>query len=733
MKCERPWCDPPGEIEAGYCNRCGSAPEPPRAEQPDSAPVSAATVAPRNVGTSSPRTGTPRGGTTRAAVTGTQVRAASRVELPPPDIKDIADVLLENPSIPENKRYCGNPECNQPVGRGRDGEPGRTEGFCRKCRHPFSFTPKLEPNTLVGGQYEVQGCLAHGGLGWIYLAHDVKVGMWVVLKGLLSSDNVDVIRSELRFLAEVDHPNIVRVYNFVEHDGEPYIVMEYVRGATLRKTLEARKVANNGEPDPLPPAHAAKMMLEVLPAFGYLHRQGLLYCDFKPDNVIRTDSTLKLIDMGAVYRVDDTTSAIYGTPGYQAPEIGETGPTIPSDLYTVGRTLAVLCSDARGYQTTYAKSLPPADEVPLFAANDSLYRFLLRATAADPDDRFQSADEMAVQLEGVLREIVATESGTPWPEVSATFTGELRSGSEDPDDWRALPAPLISSDDPAAAFLASLAVAVTEPDEILELLDQAPERTVEVQLREARTLIEAGRHDDADALLTEIALANPWEWRVAWSTGCNALAQADAGRALAEFRGVYASLPGELAPKLAMAYAAESSGDLVQAAHWYDIVSRTDPGFTTAVFGLARCRTALGDVPGAIAAYERIPSTSSSYVDAQIHKVDAMLDADTRALTVDDVVAAGAAVARLPLSKEQQARLTARVLSAALALLVDGAPAGNGADGAAPVVLGCPLTERDVRLGLESTYRRLALQSPAGAERIALVDRANELRPRTVV
>jgi serine/threonine-protein kinase PknG len=583
---------------------------------------------------------------------------------------------------------------------------------------------------LVGGQYEVQGCLAHGGLGWIYLARDTKVGMWVVLKGLLSNENVDVIRTELRFLAEVDHPNIVKVYNFVEHEGEPYIVMEYVRGATLRKTLEQRKTANNGESDPLPPSHAVKMMLEVLPAFGYLHRQGLLYCDFKPDNVIRTDASLKLIDMGAVYRMDDTTSAIYGTPGYQAPEIGDSGPSIPSDLYTVGRTLAVLCTDARGYQTTYARVLPSADEVPLFTEYDSLYRFLVRATAADPDDRFQSADEMAVQLEGVLREIVAAESSTPWPEVSATFTSELRSGSEDPDDWRALPAPLIATDDPAAAFLASLAVAVTEPDEVLELLTLAPERTVEVQLREARTLIEAGRHDDVDALLTEIALANPWEWRVAWSTGCNALAQADADRALAEFRGVYASLPGELAPKLAMAYAAESGGDVAQAAHWYDIVSRTDPGFTTAVFGLARCRTRLGDLPGTIEAYERIPATSSSYVDAQIRKVDTMLDAEGRALTVDDVVAAGAAVGRLPLPKEQQARLTASVLSAALVLVTNGTSAGNGAP---PVVLGYPLTERDVRLGLETTYRRLALQSPAGAERIALVDRANELRPRSVL
>ena len=730
MKCERPWCDPPGEVEAGYCNRCGS---PPADEAP--AAASAVTVAPRNVGTSSPRTGTPRSATTRATGTGSEGRAGRRVELPPPDIKDATDVLLSNPSIAENKRFCGNPECNQPVGRGHDGEAGRTEGFCRKCRHPFSFSPKLTPRTVVGAQYEVEGCLAHGGLGWIYLARDHKVGArWVVLKGLLSNDNIDVIRGELEFLAAVDHPNIVKVFNFVEHEGDPYIVMEYVRGATLRTTLEDRKAANNGDPDPLPPTHAIAFMLEVLPAFGYLHQQGLLYCDFKPDNVIRTDSTLKLIDMGAVYRMADTTSAIYGTPGYQAPEIADTGPTIPSDLYTVGRTLAVLCTDGRGYQSTYSRSLPAPDEVPLFTRYDSLYRFLVRATAADPDDRFQSSDEMAVQLNGVLHEIVASESGTPWPEPSANFTGELRSGANDPVDWRALPAPLIAGDDPAAAFLASVAVAVTEPDEILELLEQAPERTIEVQLRQARTLIDAGRHDDAEAVLTEIALADPWEWRVAWSSGLNALAQGQPDRALAEFRGVYASsVPGELAPKLAMAYAAESGDDLQQAAHWYDVVSTTDPGLTTAVFGLARCRARIGDVAGAIDAYERIPSTASSYVDAQVAKIEAMLDVDGRGLSVDDVVAAAAVVARLPLPKEQQARLTAGVLTAALGLVQDTPPTGHGVDDAVPVVLGCPLTEHDVRIGLETTYRLLALQSPAGADRIAMVDLANQLRPRSVL
>src|SRR4029450_2664070 len=89
------------------------------------------------------------------------------------------------------------------------------------------------------------------------------------------------------------------------------------------------------------------------------------------------------------------------------PEVPDVGPSVASDIYTIGRTLAVLTMEFRGYQSTYGASLPPEADVPLFQKYDSLYRLLAKACAPDPADRFASADELRVQLLGVLREVVA--------------------------------------------------------------------------------------------------------------------------------------------------------------------------------------------------------------------------------------------------------------------------------------------------------------------------------------
>ena len=388
--CGRPGCA--GTIVDGYCDTCGLAPA-------KGTGVSASTVRLGQSGVVTP-SGRVSGRvdvsrlTTRSRQSGSTGSSARRsrigagvVDIAPIATVDPSSVVMADPSVPEGRRFCT--RCDSPVGRGKNGQPGRTSGFCSQCGARFDFAAKLVAGELVAGQYEVGGALAHGGLGWIYLVRDHNVsGRWCVLKGLLDTADptaAEAAVAERRFLAEVSHPAIVGIFNFVNHNGQGYIVMEYVGGPSIKQLAKRRRDAGLG---PMPVPEAAAYMMAVLPALGYLHDQGLVYCDFKPDNVIHAGDAVKLIDMGGVRRLDDPDAAIFGTVGYQAPEVPKTGPTVASDLYTVGRSLAVLILDWPGWQGADKERLPDRAAHDILVEHDGLWRFLVRACAHDPKERF---------------------------------------------------------------------------------------------------------------------------------------------------------------------------------------------------------------------------------------------------------------------------------------------------------------------------------------------------------
>ncbi|GAA4074986.1 tetratricopeptide repeat protein [Actinomadura miaoliensis] len=744
--CTRQGCT--GTIQDGYCDTCGLPPAAPagptaasgRTAAP-SAPTRGSSSTRTGMGTSTGRTGSTRGSGRRGQL------GAGLVEVPRVPYRDPATAVLPNPEVAEHKRYCGN--CGDPVGRSRGDRPGRTEGFCAKCGTGFSFTPKLRPGDLVGGQYEVLGCLAHGGLGWIYLAKDRNVSdRWVVLKGLLDTGDADALAAaaaERAFLAEVEHPNIVKIYNFVQHPdpatGAPtgYIVMEYVGGRSLKDILLERR--RLGE-DALPLGQAIAYALEALQAFGYLHTQRLLYCDFKPDNVIQSEEQLRLIDLGAVRRLDDQDGAIYGTVGYQAPEIADDGPSISSDLYTVGRALAVLSFPFAEFTTTYATSLPPREQVPVLARHESFDRFLRRATHRDPALRFQDAAEMAEQLTGVLREVLAAEDGRPRPAPSALFGPERFAAGVQPgvsgdgaplptptprDVASALPVPLVDGADPAAGFLAGLTA--LEPRQLMAALGGAPERTPEVALTGVRVRIELGRTDDALRLLDDLAGELSGDWRLAWYRAVATLARERVDEAAAMFDDLYGLLPGEAAPKLALAFCREGAAP-DDAARLYEAVWRTDDSYINAAFGLARVRLAGDDRAAAVAVLDSVPQTSIRHVAAQLAAVTTIVRGRLPSqLTAAELVGAGDRLAALDVEGERRERLEAEVLEAALSW-VRHAPKHSPQEGS---VLGAKLTEPQLRSALERTYRSLARHSADREERRLLIDRANIVRPRTLL
>ncbi|MBV8217568.1 MAG: hypothetical protein JO325_03820, partial [Solirubrobacterales bacterium] len=376
------------------------------------------------------------------------------------------------------------------------------------------------------------------------------------------------------------------------------------------------------------------------------------------------------------------------------------------------------------YQSNFRFTLPPRESVPVLERYDSLYQLLLTGTTPDPDDRFQSAEEMADQLYGVLREVVSNEEGRTVPAASKLFTGPVRGGNDEPD-WHALPRPLLDSDDPAAGYLAT--ITATDPQQMIADLQAAPERTVEVALRLAAELIEVGDWTSFEDTLAEVEAVDRWDWRVSWYRGVAELARARQDLARASFESVYRALPGELAPKLALGFAGESAGAPDEAARWYEIVSRTDPGFTAAAFGLGRCRLAAGERAGALAAYDRIPDSSSAYVEAQTARIRCLAAGNGAGSTADELLTAGSILESLAIRGEQRVRLRAEVLEAALALTTRG---GAFDDGRASL-LGYRFSERDLRFGVERSYRELARWAASNSERIELVDRANQLRPRT--
>ena len=760
MKCER---DCPGTIEDGYCDTCGLAPltksstaAPAKPHVATGAAAQSSQTQSSQIGSSqtgssqtgSSRTGSSHTGSTRTGALSTRTSGSGRtgssrtgsrrrrfggglVDVTPIVQVDPATAVMAKAEVPEEKRYCA--KCGNPVGRTRGDRPGRTSGFCPHCGEPFNFTPKLTKGDLVGNQYEVVGAIAHGGLGWVYLAIDLNVSRRpVVLKGLLNSGDEDALAAavaERRFLAEVEHPNIVKIYNFVEHEGAGYIVMEYVGGESLKGILKQRRTAAGGRPDPLPVDQALAYVLEIMPAFGYLHDRGLIFCDFKPDNVIQSGDQMKLIDLGGVVHVDDMDAAIYGTVGYQAPEMATEGPSIASDLYTIGRTLAVLTTDFRGYQSTFKDSLPDRGEFAVYRDFESFYRLLVRATRIQAAERFVDAGEMTDQMLGVLRQVLATD-GEPRPAPSRLFTGEMRTDLKaDGPRWQELPAPMIDLTDPAAAFLAS--VTVTEPAEVLALLKTAPEGTVEVRLRELRAEIDLGTRSgsfaDAKAARDLLIETDGADWRVAWYDGLLALATADYAYARQQFDAVYSALPGELAPQLALGLTMELAED-PGAAFYYDTVSRTDPAYTTAAAGLARCRLRAGDRSGAVEAYNRVPGTSSAYRSSQVGAVRALVRAHSDAAAdVTSLSAAAALIERLELETAQLAALRAELLEQALRTLLGGAALPGSVLGA---TRGGQAGERDVRFALEDAYREMA-RAAHGPEKIRLVDQANAARPRT--
>jgi serine/threonine-protein kinase len=200
------------------------------------------------------------------------------------------------------------------------------------------------------GRYQVREKLAEGGMGVLYLAVDPIIDRLVALKLLRVNNDEELserFAREARAAGRLLHPNIITIFDVGDHDGQPFIAMEYVTGETLGEIV--RRKAQ------LPLARRVRMVADLCDGLAFAHRSGIVHRDIKPANIMITrEGILKILDFGIAHLADSRmtqTGAFMGTPAYMSPE-QISGDLIDhrSDIFAVGCVLYELIAYKQAFE-----------------------------------------------------------------------------------------------------------------------------------------------------------------------------------------------------------------------------------------------------------------------------------------------------------------------------------------------------------------------------------------------
>jgi eukaryotic-like serine/threonine-protein kinase len=268
-------------------------------------------------------------------------------------------------------------------------------------------------DTLFDGRYRIQRKLGAGGMADVYLAEDQELGRRVAIKilnGRHANDAqfIERFRREAKNAAALNHPNIVSIYDRGEAEDTYYIAMEFLDGRTLKELIVGHGAA--------PVRVAIEYARQILSALRFAHRHGIVHRDIKPHNVlVDAEGRVKVTDFG-IARAGTSqmteTGSIVGTAQYLSPEQARGGEVDQrSDLYSLGVVLYELLTGKTPFEgdtpvEVAMKHLSNAPKPPSELRKDippELDMVVLRALAKDPNDRYQSADEMEGDLDRVAR------------------------------------------------------------------------------------------------------------------------------------------------------------------------------------------------------------------------------------------------------------------------------------------------------------------------------------------
>ena len=295
------------------------------------------------------------------------------------------------------------------------------------------LAPTDDPESLgrIGG-YEVTGVVGAGGMGVVLKAHDRSLDRIVAIKvmapHLASSGSARKrFAREAKAAAAVLHPNVIAIHSVASEDANPYLVMPFVRGASLQKRIDSQ--------GPLPLKDTLRIGAQIAAGLAAAHEQGLVHRDIKPANILLEEGVerVTITDFGLARAVDDASmtcsGVIAGTPPYMSPEQSR-GESIDarSDLFSLGGVLYAMCTGRSPFraETTYGVLHRIANDkpTPVCEVNTDvpvwLGHVIDRLMAKRPEDRFESATQVAELLEGCLAH-VQQPAAMPLPEAVAAL------------------------------------------------------------------------------------------------------------------------------------------------------------------------------------------------------------------------------------------------------------------------------------------------------------------------
>jgi eukaryotic-like serine/threonine-protein kinase len=279
----------------------------------------------------------------------------------------------------------------------------------------------LTPSTRLG-PYEIQSPLGAGGMGEVYRARDTRLGRDVAVKVLTEFFAKDPERlrrfeQEARAVAALNHPNIVAVYDIGTQDGRAYLVSELLEGETLREALHGGQLSTR---------KATDYAVQVASGLAAAHEKGVVHRDLKPENIfITSDGRVKILDFGlaklvapeakpdegaTIENVPTSAGAVLGTVGYMSPEQVRGEPVdARSDIFALGAILYEMLSGQRAFRrdtsaetmTAILKEDPPELSSTTKLVSPAMERIVRRCLEKNPVQRFQSARDLAFNLEGV--------------------------------------------------------------------------------------------------------------------------------------------------------------------------------------------------------------------------------------------------------------------------------------------------------------------------------------------